>query len=461
MEKFVLILLPALIATSGAKESVYARIGEKVVLKPPSINGLSRYVYWTFHKEDGFSLAWSNPYGGKNIAKVEPWKDKLTLSDDSLVIDNVQPEFFGTYFCKIESAIQNVHFHSIELIKLDVSVNPANPLLPGESLSLSCTVDYPKKPEIHWLNPRGEKKGQGTVTVKVTSQDDGMWTCVVAEEKQVKMPVKVMGLSPAPVLPHYTSTSSRFAVPCSIPHPITWEQIKAKGVQEVHWQFFPATSSGLNSQRLFTLSLDSLSWKEDQTRDLKPASDPEKRNLELTRKLGRVDDRGDYVCTMKFKNGLILNRTVHVEVLQITSSPGPHLLSGQQLNLTCSVGQPLPSDLQLRWTQPKPAAQPGLKSDQHSARLTIPEVSTDDGGLWVCGLWQGETQLTSAAIRLTIDPKVSVWTLVMACSAAAIVVLLLLILALVLHRRRRRKMRHLRHQLCRCKKPKPKGFYRT
>ncbi|XP_053288846.1 T-cell surface glycoprotein CD4 isoform X2 [Pleuronectes platessa] len=457
MEKFVLILLPALISTSGAKKSVYAQVGEDVVLKPPVIDSSNRYVYWTFQKEDGLELAWSNHLGGKKVAEVEPWKDKLTMSGDSLFIKKVQPENFGTFFCKIQSEI-----HSIELIKLDVSVSPAHPLLPGESLSLSCTVDSPKKPAIHWLNPRREKKGQGTVAVRVTSQDNGMWTCVVAEEKQVEMPVKVTGLSPTPVLPHYTSTSSRFAVPCSIPPPFTWEQIKTKGVQEVHWQFFPATSSGLNSaQRLFSLSLDSLSWKEDQPRDLRPASDPKTGNLELTRKLGRVDDRGDYVCTMKFKNGLTLNRTVHVEVLQIASSPGPHLLTGQQLNLTCSVGQPLPSDLQLQWNRPKRSAQPGQNSDQHTARLTIPEVSTDDGGLWVCGLWQGEKQLTSAVITLTIDPKVSVWTLVMACSAAAVVILLLLILALVLHRRRRRKMRHLRHQLCRCKKPKPKGFYRT
>ena len=73
-----------------------------------------------------------------------------------------------------------------------MSVTPANPLLPGESLSLSCTVDH-KKPEIYWLNPRGVKNSQGTDTVRVTSQDDGMWTCVVAEDKRVKMPVKVMG----------------------------------------------------------------------------------------------------------------------------------------------------------------------------------------------------------------------------------------------------------------------------
>ncbi|XP_034467006.1 CD4-2 molecule, tandem duplicate 2 [Hippoglossus hippoglossus] len=462
MERFVLILFPALISTSGASKSVYAQVGGRVVLKPPAINTY-KYVYWRFAKEDGLQLAWRNHLGGTGINKDEPWTNKLTLPDESLVITNLQPENFGTYFCEITSGSQTLPIHSIELIKLNVSVSPAEPLLPGESLSLSCTADYRKKPEIYWLNPRGEriKNNQGTVTVRVTSQDDGMWICVVAEEKQVKMPVKVVGLSPAPLVPHYTSTSSPITVPCSIPPLITWEQIKAKGIHEVHWQFFPETSSGLisqDAQRLFSLSLAGpLSWKRDQPRGLSPARDPKTGNLDLTRKLARVEDRGDYMCTMKFKNGRTLNRTVHVEVLQIISSPGPHLLSGQQLNLTCSVGQPLPSDLHLQWFRPKQSAQPDLKS----ARLTIPEVSTDDGGQWECGLLQGETRLTSAAITLTIEPKLSVWMLVISCSAAAIVSLLLLILGLIIHRRRRRKMRHLRPQLCRCKKPKPKGFYRT
>lgn len=79
-----------------------------------------------------------------------------------------------------------------------VRMNPSSPLLPGESLTLACTTETPqglKKPEIHWLDPRGErmKNSQGTVKMRVKSQDDGMWTCSVANKKQVQISVKVVG----------------------------------------------------------------------------------------------------------------------------------------------------------------------------------------------------------------------------------------------------------------------------
>ncbi|XP_035498050.1 CD4-1 molecule [Scophthalmus maximus] len=462
----VIIFFTLLSSATGA-EVVYGRVGETVTLESPAVY---TYVYWKFGKEDGLQLAWRNHLGGGGVIKDVPWNDMLALSANSLTIKKIQPENFGTYFCIVltrNSVLPTIT--TTNLIKLDVRMNPSSPLLPGESLTLACTTETPqglKKPEIHWLDPRGErmKNSQGTVKMRVKSQDDGMWTCSVANKKQVQISVKVVDLSPAPLHPQYTSKSSPITVPCSISPHITWQQIKDKGIQEVHWQFFPKPSSGLSAgdpQRLFSLSLgDPLSWIPDAHRELRPAQDPKTGNLALTRKQGREEDRGDYVCTMKFKNGVTMNRTVHVEVLQIVSSRGTGLVSGQSLNLTCSIGRPLPSDLQLQWSPPKPSSLPSLQSDRHPAHLTIPGVSTDDGGNWRCALWQGKTRLTSAAITLKIEPKLSVWMLVIICSAAVIPILLI-ILGFILCRRRHRKMRHLRHQLCRCKNPKPKGFYRT
>ncbi|XP_019948709.1 T-cell surface glycoprotein CD4 [Paralichthys olivaceus] len=464
MEKFVLILFAALVSTSGASEVVYAQVGEKVTLKPQVEIKSYKYVYWSFGKQDGPQLAWLNHLGGQFLTNATSW-NKLAISDVSLVIKQIQPENFGEYFCKITSKDPILDIKPITLIEIKVSLNPVGPLLPGQSLTLSCDVESSEKPEIYWMNPRGEimNDTKGTVDVRITNQHHGKWTCVVAKKKQVKIDVTVIDLSPAPSLPQYTSTSSPITIPCSIPTQISWLQIKAKGVQEVHWQFFPETSSGLDSdgaQRLFSLSLkDTLSWTREQDRELSPAQDPKTGNLDLTRKLGRVEDGGDYVCTMKFENGVTLNRTIHVQVLQIISSPGENILSGQQLNLTCSVGRPLPSDLHLQWSPPKKTSLPSLKSQLHPTHLTVPEVSTDNGGNWSCTLYQEEKQLTSAVITLTIETKLNVWMLVIACIASVIVILLLLILALILHRRRRK--RYLRHQLCRCKNPKPKGFYRT
>lgn len=120
----------------------------------------------------------------------------------------------------------------------------------------------------------------------------------------------------------YTSTSSPLAVPCSVSK-VRWEQIKSLGLREGHWQFFPASTSHLVSaeaQRLFTLSLEEpVSWKPNQTRGLTPVPEFKNQNLSLRRTLGRADDRGDYMCTLKFDSGVTLSTTVGVEVLESKS----------------------------------------------------------------------------------------------------------------------------------------------
>ncbi|XP_040900179.1 CD4-1 molecule [Toxotes jaculatrix] len=465
----ILILIAVLISTTGADEVVYAQVGDSVTLKAPPLNTQAKYVNWFLDKEGGSSLAWCNHLGGKGFISDASWKNKLELSDTSLIIRDIQQENFVTLVVTLDN--QKTSSITYRLSKLTVSMDPPSPLLPGDRLSLACNTETPqhhKKPQIYWLDPKGEpiRPDKETVTKTASTQDNGTWTCVIKHDKVDKkapISVTVVDLSPAPLQPQYTSKSTPLIIPCSIPSHISWEQIKAKGITEVHWHFFPKTSSGHISDhpvKLYSLSLgESLSWIPNQTRDLNILQDLKTGNLSLTRKQGREEDRGNYVCTMKFKN-VNLNRTVEVEVLQIISSPGTNLISGQALNLTCGLGHPLPSNLQVRWSPPGQTSLPSLKSGPHPAHLTIAKVSTENGGTWACALLQDKKQLISVTIKLKIEPKLSTSMLVIICSAA-VIVLLLLILVLILYRQRQRKMRHLRHQLCRCKNPKPKGFYRT
>lgn len=141
-----------------------------------------------------------------------------------------------------------------------------------------------------------------------------------------------LDLTPGPSHSQYTSKSSGLLVPCSIPSNILWKEIEDAGVQAVHWDFSsPSPESGLGEeknsalgpgrpQRLFSLSVgEPVAWKPEQQTDLTPVLDLKKGNLALTRKTGREEDTGDYVCSMEFKNGVTLNVTVHVHLLQSKS----------------------------------------------------------------------------------------------------------------------------------------------
>nr|XP_046255179.1 CD4-1 molecule [Scatophagus argus] len=461
----VLILIAVLEPTTGTKQVKYAEVGKSTILNPPDGISSRSYMYWYF---GDIEIAWRNTLGGHGLnedgKETEKWKNILSWSGDSLIIQNIRQEHFGIFACKVLERNVRKTIMTYELLEFNVSVNPPSPVLAGESLSLVCkgaNTQDGKQPEIHWLNPQEEKvtSNKGALTEKATGQHRGRWTCVLTvdeQENRATISVEVVDLAPAHPT-QYTSKNRPLHIPCSINPPTTWEQIKAKGFEEGNWHFYPDSGSRSISdipEMLFSLHKDSLVWKaKERARDLTPVN-PEKGDLSLTRTKGKDADRGTYVCSLKFSNGVTLSRTVHVDVLQITSSPGTELISGQQVNLSCSLGHPLPSGLQLKLIPPKQSSQ---TSD--SPHLTIREVGVRDNGNWKCELWQNKTQLTWAMTSLKIETKMSVWMLVIICSVAVIVPLLILVF--ILCRFRQRKVRHVRHRLCQCKNPKPKGFYRT
>ncbi|KAK1895732.1 T-cell surface glycoprotein CD4 [Dissostichus eleginoides] len=454
----LLLLLAVLTSTTGAVEVVYAQIGGTVTLNPPK-DLKSHYMYWKKDKDSSDYLASLNPMGNK-IWKIkdEAWKNISSWSP--LIIKNIQQEHFRTFFLKLMLPSANPTFYEYEIRKLTVSVDPSSPVLPGEKVTLSCSAETPRGEIIKWMNPRGVRNLLNPFTFSASMRDNGPWSCMVTDgqsKSQVNVSVTVLDLSPALSRPQYTSTSSPLTVPCSLLPLISWDQIKAKGFRKLHWSFIP--TPGSVPQTLFSLSAEGLlTWKPNQNKGLlQPGTNLKKGDLSLGRNRGTEDDAGEYICALEFENGVRLNRGVHVKLLQIVSSTGTELISGQQLNLTCGLEQPLTSDLHLKWFPPK---QTTLSDPRPSSPLIIPAVSTADAGKWRCELWQNNTKLTSAEITLEIVPWLSVWMLVVICSVTVIIILVF-ILAFILCRRRQQKMRHLRRRLCQCKHPKPKGFYRT
>uniref|UniRef100_A0A3Q0S550 Ig-like domain-containing protein n=1 Tax=Amphilophus citrinellus TaxID=61819 RepID=A0A3Q0S550_AMPCI len=405
-----LLLIIVLVSTVGAQEVIYAKVGEQVTLVPKS--NQRQYVYWHLGNQNGPQLAWLNHLGGKGIN--EKWKSRLSLQDASLVINDIQQEFFGTFVCKMTSSGKPDSITEYKIIQIigKLDVKPDTLLLHGDILSLTCNLErtpqVQNKPSIYWLNPQGvrERNNQGKVNVPATSDHNGQWSCVVKDnnnEKKVHVPVGVVGeflciCTFAFVLQWYTSLT----IPCSINSGVTWEQILTKELEEVWWDFVPKLSSGavsVNRERLFDFNVEKRSLTPGQKKGLRLVSSNKKENLSLTKSKGSVEDRGHYNCSMKFKNGRTLSNTVDLDVLQITSQPGKELIYGQQVNLSCSTGDPLPNDVMLNWTKPETSS----RYVQYPTHITIPEVRKGDSGKWRCELWQRGKRLTSAEILLKTE----------------------------------------------------------
>ncbi|RVE62797.1 hypothetical protein OJAV_G00161450 [Oryzias javanicus] len=443
-----LIILIFMSKEAGAEEIITAMVGEDVTLRisKPSTDV---YLFWN---KDGSKIASANNLGGKFVEDTS-LKAKLTVGDNFLLIRSIGANDFGIFECQIKDSSNRPRERIVfNVIKLKVGRNPTGPVLPWMETTLTCEVETPRTEiQTRWKTPQGEFILKATHVIKAISQNSGQWTCV-ANNKKVSISVPVVAFTPAPPH-HYTSENSQLLVPFSFSFGIRLDDIK-NVTTKIEWFFTPKTSSV--AKKLFSLSMTkSLKPEVDHERNLK-LSDVNKGNFSLWRHQGQKSDAGSYTCSITFTNEKTLKATTKFEVLQIIPSPGAHLTSGQQLKLSCTTGEHLPPDMQLKWVLPKTS--PQLLTDQHSANLTFPEVSTDDSGNWRCELWQNNTSLVSTVITLQIEPILNTWQLVVMCVAG---VILLVLLILIIIRCRRHKQRRLRHQFCRCKNPQPKGFYRT
>uniref|UniRef100_A0A4W5KD18 CD4-1 molecule n=1 Tax=Hucho hucho TaxID=62062 RepID=A0A4W5KD18_9TELE len=368
-----------------------------------------------------------------------------------------------------------------------VSVQPVSPLLAGENLNLKCDIkEIFEGTQRRWLSPqkqdlnedkRAKIGNDGSLTVmSVTGQDNGEWTCVVTYQDRVAYAitsVSVIDLIPAHSQPIYTSVSSLspLRLPClfPIPLPLSWSDSQEKVIQGGHWTFTPSAAAGSLTgvvQTLVNLSPGPpLAWVVNQERGLDvSALRRNDLNFTLSKKGVTEGDRGEYTCTVEFQRDYTLKRRMRVEVLQLISSPFPVAFVGQEVNLTCTLGQPLTSDLEVKWIPPRHSSLLPLGSSPHPAHLTIPEARDRDGGRWSCELWKNKTKLTSVVITLKIERvPMDVWLLVTICAAAVIFILLLVLTVILIRRHRQRVMmpRRGKRRICRCKDPKPKGFYRN
>lgn len=470
---FSWILISLLVRFLKAQEShivILAQIGGTATL-PRSMWGNKENVYvnW-FRGLDTNPTITRNPQSGNAKGKDAKTHASLT-SDYSLQISPVQDFDFGVWRCEQhEFSIKTVNTYKL----YHVTIPKVSAVMFGASLSLECEWDASSATvsRVTWIPPKNSDCRQINLYRKkisvtnVSRCHSGVWTCKLeyaGREAEATTTVSVIDLSPSPPDPIYTSVSSSSTVniPCSLSSNIPWSVLNETGLQGGSWSFTPLSDQ--NQKR----SLLSLSVGPVVRWDVTPDTDSRVKGRELK---GQdlsfhnlpvsVEIRGEYSCSLKF-NGKTLSSKVKVEVLQVSSSGGSRVYEGQGVNLTCTLGHPLASDLDL---EVKWKFRSRSRSILHTSPfLPIPEVTMEHNGQWTCELWKNETRLTYAVLSLTIEKApVDVW-LCVAISSGVVVFILLLVIAIIGIRRHKQMMMYRRRKtrFCCCKTPQPQGFYKT
>ncbi|KAM6968314.1 CD4-1 molecule [Aplochiton taeniatus] len=341
-------------------------------------------------------------------------------------------------------------------------------MLAGDTLTLTCNVQQSAaSPQISWLHPQKKTLAQdprvqgasgSQLTVRnVSGQDSGEWVCVLTykgRETHARTTVTIVVSQPS------------LGIPCVFTSQFSWKDLRKMEIQGGSWTFTSLRQAV--PKKLYSLSTDDPpAWMEVQSAGLLvSALQPDgPRDLSLSRSRVTMADRGQYTCAMDFHK-VTLKSIVLVEVLQILSSPSSELLIGQQINLTCSLGHALPSGISVKWIPPGESSSrtPSLGPPPHSDLLILQEALGRHRGSWRCELWRNTSLLTWANITLKIErAPMGVWLLVTICAAAFIFLILLFLTVILIRRHKQRRTMPMCHKkrFCRCKDPKPKGFYRT
>ncbi|XP_026854945.2 CD4-1 molecule [Electrophorus electricus] len=464
-----LLLLLVLPISAEEPEVIFAQVGGSVTLPRKAWSSKTElYVHWYFGTDEQ-PLILRTPHIPLKKGSQKYWQDRLSFSSDlSLFISPVLDNDFGLFRCQQHEYL-TIKETKYQLYRVIVPTMVS--LLVGDALSLTCEVEpNPVHPSVKWLRPRGSNyftkssKNKHTINVSsISNNHSGDWICTVEHKNQMfnaTTSVKIIDLSPSPPDPIYTAVnSSPPSMPCSLSSDISWPVLNGSGLQGGSWSFTPLNSSSLRP--LLTLNLSSPAWRDSngekgflQEKVLK------ERDLAVKSSQVSVKNRGTYTCSLQFKGGRTLSRKVQLEVLEVRSS-NSSTSEGSTVNLTCTLGQPLPPGLEVNWIPPKTASRLFLKI--HPDSLSLPSVTVQDSGEWKCELRKKKTVLTSAVMALTIEKApVDAWLFVAVGGAAFIFVLVPVLILIIIHRRRQNvKKRQRKARFCCCKNPQAKGFYKT
>ncbi|KAG7469357.1 hypothetical protein MATL_G00128200 [Megalops atlanticus] len=479
--KSVILITTVIFSTQAAvEEIVYGQVGGSVVLQKREKSQLSNRARttWSFRSTSGEdkNVYSYNPMG---VPATGSWiKDRVSVSNTglSLTINRLTPEDFSVFECEIHDK-SKTEKTIYKLYKITVTAYPYV-LLATQTLSLTCDVQKSAaKTSVVWTSPQGTNiTSSKNPTVKnVSVQHHGVWNCIVdyqGRQTEAKATVSVAVVDFSPSLPQliYTSLSSTspLLLPCSLHSRLESSHLSGFIPQSGHWSFTPFSADRAQEgtrapQQFLSLSQGTpLRWLDNQVNQSALGEGPTYRNFSIVKNIG--EEGGIYTCTLEFKGGVKLSWSVRVEVLRVESSHVNPVQEGLAVNITCTLGRPIPSNLEVKWTIPRHSSKI-LSSSLSSWILSHPRVQKKDEGKWQCELSKGTKVLTRAYMMLKTErAPVNVWLWV-SISGAVIVLVLIPILIVIFVRRHKQNLmfrrRRRRTKYCRCKHPQVKGFYKS
>uniref|UniRef100_A0AAY4A0U7 Ig-like domain-containing protein n=1 Tax=Denticeps clupeoides TaxID=299321 RepID=A0AAY4A0U7_9TELE len=370
--------------------------------------------------------------GGAASFNCEQWGDYLNW-------------YFGNTSEETATLIYNKH--ALGPIKVTLSDPPS--VFINDMLTLNCDVETnDPMPKIRWIPPDSvtdqrakyvaQLKGPELSFRDPTWKDNGVWTCLLkydSKKTNATATVRVLDLSPPLSKTVYTSVSpsSSLILPCSLSSAIEWATVMDKGLQGGEWNFRPWPShnnSPNNSTKIASLSLGPpVKWETPSNLNFDgsllhqiPVG-----NLSLVKKGVGAEDRGTYICAHNCRFNFFTLLSAFVD-------PGPTAFEGDTVNLTCSLGHPLTSDLKVKWVAPRL----GSNETPHLNSQFIFTARQSKAGKYKCELCKGEHIVTSAEVKLKIEKApVDTWLWVGICSTGLIVIMLIFIGTTLLRRYRK------------------------
>ncbi|XP_049336247.1 junctional adhesion molecule-like [Astyanax mexicanus] len=300
----------ALCVAMGGCHVFYNKTGDVVSMDCGTADS-NKALTWYHNNEQVISVKI-----GTTRAKTELGK-KVKLIESTLKVPSLKTADSGTYKCTGQDGNRRVtREHTVYV--MSASASPSETVLHSTDLTLTCDINNSPTAQIRWMNKNKntyESPGKSISLKSVKSTDSGRWTCQIEDNKRVEtlvVDIAVLGplTSPAEVtVPAGGSADLTCSLPTvSLPHVETggWSHDSPSGLK------FPTLKGGQE-------------WKGENNSRVMFNKEILKNDFKVTLNKVRHTDKGNYTCTVTFKNGQSLNTSVMLKVEVVKTTEGPKM----------------------------------------------------------------------------------------------------------------------------------------